>query len=276
MYLSKGSIEAKELLERWLEGNCPSHTLSETPATGQQADASPSGQDQEKKRATPSGNTQPRSACFKKAKRDGPAVASGSQLAAEQQSASDLVAHNDNIVPYFQKQDGAWCGMHALNSYKKGDYVQKKDCRLAALQVCKRLSEVHGQDMEELDLNLDPDTGWLSIDVINVLGAANLGIHVDPSPSEVSQDLLEGMSDYLVNCNNMHWTVLRRTAEESWEHINSIVEGGQVHHGQRTVSSQTALLELFGSLKGNTAPFRCIESLLPRKTLGHDSWSDMA
>ena len=55
--------------------------------------------------------------------------------------------------------------------------------------------------MGELDSHLDPDTGWLSIDVINVLVAANLGIHVDPSPSEVSQDLLEDMSDYLVNCN---------------------------------------------------------------------------
>ena len=138
--------------------------------------------------------------------------------------------------------------MHALNKYKKGDDVQKEDCRLAALQVCKRLSEVHGQDMEELDSHFDPDTGWLSIDAINVLGAANIGSHVDPSPSEVSQDLLEGMSDYRVNCNKMHWTVLKRTVEESWEHINSIVEGGQVHHGQRTLSDGTALLELFGSL----------------------------
>jgi hypothetical protein len=30
-------------------------------------------------------------------------------------------------APYFEKQDDAWCGMHALNNYLGGPYVDKAD-----------------------------------------------------------------------------------------------------------------------------------------------------
>lgn len=33
---------------------------------------------------------------------------------------------------YFERQLGAWCGMHALNNYLGGAYVTKKDCQAAA------------------------------------------------------------------------------------------------------------------------------------------------
>ena len=34
--------------------------------------------------------------------------------------------------PYFEHQEEAWCGMHALNNLLGGPYVTKSDCRAAA------------------------------------------------------------------------------------------------------------------------------------------------
>ena len=75
---------------------------------------------------------------------------------------------------YFEAQVGAWCGMHALNNLLGGPYVTQDDCRRACGEVCRRLSEVGG-GREDRRQHLDPDTGWLSIDVINILGAGLLG-----------------------------------------------------------------------------------------------------
>ncbi len=82
---------------------------------------------------------------------------------------------NFGFSDYFETQVGAWCGMHALNNLLGGPYVSQDACCRAAQEVCRRLSQVGG-DAEDRDHHLDPDTGWLSIDVINMLGASLLGI----------------------------------------------------------------------------------------------------
>ena len=80
-----------------------------------------------------------------------------------------------NPGDYFESQVGAWCGMHALNNLLGGPYVSQADCRSAALEVRRRLTQAGAGDVEDLAQHLNPETGWLSIDVINVLGAGLLG-----------------------------------------------------------------------------------------------------
>ena len=80
--------------------------------------------------------------------------------------------------PYFESQVGAWCGMHAMNNYLGGPYVSKEACRAAAAQVVHRLGAE-----EDVHEHLHPHTGFLSIDVINLLGASQLGMHVDGEPT---------------------------------------------------------------------------------------------
>ena len=81
---------------------------------------------------------------------------------------------------FFDSQQGNWCGMHALNNYcLNGRLVQQQDCRDAARLVARRLTDARTGDVEPISNHLDPHTGWLSIDVINVLGQANLGLHVE-------------------------------------------------------------------------------------------------
>ena len=61
---------------------------------------------------------------------------------------------------YFEKQLGAWCGMHALNNFLRGPHVDMQSCRAAAKQVQRSLG---GAD--SLRSHLDPVTGYLRIDV---------------------------------------------------------------------------------------------------------------
>ena len=87
----------------------------------------------------------------------------------------------------------------------------------------RELSEVGSGDAEDIGGHLDKETGYLSIDVINILGCSLLGIHV--AGEAVSwRELQESPGlGALVNCNNMHWTALRKDVGTSaWTHINSI------------------------------------------------------
>ena len=108
---------------------------------------------------------------------------------------------------FFDPQQGAWCGMHALNNYcLNGRLVQQQDCRDAARLVARRLTDAREGEVEPISNHLDPLTGWLSIDVINVLGQANLGLHVEAA--RVSwPDGLRRQQDgaALVNWNQPHW-----------------------------------------------------------------------
>ena len=75
--------------------------------------------------------------------------------------------------------------MHALNNYLGGPYVNQDDCRRAARRVVSmpvaagsRDAESLG-DAEELQEHIDLRIGFLSIEVINVVGAGLLGLHVE-------------------------------------------------------------------------------------------------
>ena len=121
---------------------------------------------------------------------------------------------------HFERQSSAWCGMHALNNLLRGPMVDKEACRLAARQVRDSLG---GADLESA--HLDPQTGFLSIDVINLLGSANLGIHVEETPTawEVLRHCHGARA--LINWNQSHWTVLEAwppDAPTRWRHTNSI------------------------------------------------------
>ena len=121
---------------------------------------------------------------------------------------------------HFERQSGAWCGMHALNNLLRGPMVDKEACRLAARRVRDSLG---GADLESA--HLDPQTGFLSIDVINLLGSANLGIHVEETPTawEVLRHCHGARA--LINWNQSHWTVLEAwppDAPTRWRHTNSI------------------------------------------------------
>ena len=94
------------------------------------------------------------------------------------------------------------------------------------------LSETTG-DVERPEEHLDPQTGWLSIDVMNVLGVAQLGLHVDGAPADWNQ--LQGIENgaAFVNWNNTHWSILQcDPSGEGWMHTISrvaSVRAGPVH-----------------------------------------------
>jgi hypothetical protein len=79
---------------------------------------------------------------------------------------------------------------------------------------------------------LDPVSGFLSIDVINVLGASNLGIYVTVEAAATQHLCADPEGEALVNWNNQHWTTLRRESNGgAWIHMNSIVDDGGLRHG---------------------------------------------
>ena len=85
------------------------------------------------------------------------------------------------------------------------------------------LSETTG-DVERPEEHLDPQTGWLSIDVMNVLGVAQLGLHVDGAPADWNQ--LQGIENgaAFVNWNKTHWSILQcDPSGEGWMHTISRV-----------------------------------------------------
>ena len=133
---------------------------------------------------------------------------------------TDDVLHHTGPYDHFERQSGAWCGMHALNNLLRGPMVNKEACRLAAQRVRESFA---GAEVESA--HLDPETGFLSIDVINLLGSANLGIHVEETPTawEVFRHCHGARA--LINWNQRHWTVLEAwppDAPTHWRHTNSI------------------------------------------------------
>ena len=138
--------------------------------------------------------------------------------------------------------------MHALNNYLQGPYVTRTACRTAAAIVSTNLSQVGGSDAEDYARHLHPETGWLSIDVINVLGAT-LGIEVEGTPM-TAISLLQGCEvDCLMNCNNQHWTVLQqRGGNGPWLHTDSIA-GSSPHSGRAQIERPHQLRELLAGLQ---------------------------
>ena len=150
--------------------------------------------------------------------------------------------------PYFEAQEGAWCGLHALNNYLGGPYVRRDDCGLAAARVCTMLSQAGDGDAELPAWHLNPDTGWLSIDVINVLGST-LGLAVDGAAIALTKLLEEDEVACLLNWNNAHWTVLQqRSRHGPWVHTNSI-EGHASFHGRGTLACVLDLFRLMHAIQ---------------------------
>ena len=72
--------------------------------------------------------------------------------------------------------------MHALNNYRCGPWLSKEHCRQAAHTVVRDTGDA-------FSAHLDSKTGWLSIDVLNVLGDVDLpkkglGLQVAPVAGE--------------------------------------------------------------------------------------------
>ncbi len=134
---------------------------------------------------------------------------------------------------YFEAQQGAWCGMHALNNFLGGPFVDRAACRAAAQQLVRRH---RGTGAVTLQDHLHPRTGWLSVDVMNILGAGQLGIHIDESHTDWAELQRGSDAAVLVNWNQTHWTVLqpwpRGGAPTHWRHTNSCTAGRGLRYGR--------------------------------------------
>ncbi len=153
------------------------------------------------------------------------------------------------VEPYYERQQEAWCGMHVINNYLQGPFATKDSCRVAVNHLCQELSETVG-DSEDAAAHLDPQTGWLSIAVINLMAERLFGFTVDHVALTLSQVLLQpGDVSFFVNCNNRHWTLFQQRAPDGpWMHTNSI-EGDAVYHGRRDVTGVDALRTLWAMLQ---------------------------
>ena len=128
--------------------------------------------------------------------------------------------------------------------------MERDDCIRATRQVCTRLLAAVGWATERISEHLDEQSGWLSIDVINVLCAANFDIEVEAAPFPAGALAQESEAAFLINCNQRHWTVLRQQgAGGPWEHINSIGDDGCLWHWRKDVGSKDGLQTLFEGLQ---------------------------
>ena len=119
---------------------------------------------------------------------------------------------------YYEVQLEGWCGMHAINNYLGGPKVTTRDCRRAYEKLSSRGTEDQRQ-------HLQMKSGWMSIELINVLGAGLLGFQVEKSHTSLNEFISNGRAAALVNWNNQHWTVLSSEAFNGpWIHINSVLE----------------------------------------------------
>ena len=110
------------------------------------------------------------------------------------------------------------------------------------------LSEAGLGRREDRQHHHDPCTGFLSIDVINILGASLLGLHVEGDAVPLPTLRAEPEGAALVNWNGRHWTVLQREAESgAWRHTNSIV-GKSARHGRCACSSAAELENILAEI----------------------------
>jgi len=161
-----------------------------------------------------------------------------------------------HVNPYYEIQVDAWCGMHAINNFLGGPYCTRADCRSACSQVVVALSEAVGGDTEASARHLDPETGWLSIDVINLLGAGQLGIHVEGDSMSLDAFLAQGAVDAFVNWNNQHWTVLvGHSSDGPWIHTNSFFEGQQTFHGRVETSESAHVVQILADIASHCGSY---------------------
>ena len=151
--------------------------------------------------------------------------------------------------PFYQVQVDAWCGLHAINNFLGGPYCTEADCHSACARVVAEMSEAGDGDRELSSQHLHPETGWLSIDVINVLGAGQLGIHVEGASITLEAFLAQGTVDAFVNCNNQHWTVLVGYSHQGpWIHTNSIFKGPRTFHGRVVTRNSADVVQILADI----------------------------
>jgi len=139
---------------------------------------------------------------------------------------------------YYEIQVGGWCGMHALNHYLGGPYITPDSCRRACSQVVVALSEAAGGRAEDSSHHLDQESGWLSIDVINILDQALFGFQVEGCSTPLDEWATLGDGTALVNWNKQHWTVLTsRSCNGPWVHGGDESFHGRVETQEMSVVS---------------------------------------
>ena len=175
--------------------------------------------------------------------------ASSSSSICQSRAAQDDFQGRHLVHPYYEVQVDAWCGMHSLNNFLGGPYVTQDACRRACSQVVSALSEVAGGHRESSHLHLHPQSGWLSIDVINVIGSGLLGLHVEADSVSFDSLALQNGADVFVNCNNQHWTVLtRQPNSRTWVHVNSIFEGDRRFHGRTATTHDVEVSQILADI----------------------------
>jgi len=185
------------------------------------------------------------------------ASSSSTPVAPEGFSQRPVAMHTgQHVTPYYEVQLDAWCGMHAINNFLGGQYCTPADCRSACSQVVAALSEAMGGDTEASARHLDPETGWLSIDVINLLGAGQLGIHVEGDSMSLDAFLAQGAVDAFVNWNNQHWTVLvGHSTDGPWIHTNSVFQGKETFHGRVETSERAQVVQILTDIAGHCGSY---------------------
>ena len=153
----------------------------------------------------------------------------------------------DLILPYYYEvQLEGWCGMHALNNYLGGTKVTERDCRRAYENLISRGTEDKVQ-------HLKLQSGWMSIELINVLGAGRLGFQVEKSDTSLNDFILDGRAAALVNWNNQHWTVLSSEAFDGpWIHTNSVLEPNESmksYYGRVETTDKSAVAQILDEIQ---------------------------
>ena len=90
----------------------------------------------------------------------------------------------------------------------------------------QQLSQACGGDQEGIEQHIHCGAGFLSTDVMNIVGAALLGIHVGRKRMGYNTLIDSTCKGAMVNCNNEHWTVFKKyhcsRGVAVWIHVSSI------------------------------------------------------
>ena len=138
--------------------------------------------------------------------------------------------------------------MHAINNFLQRPVCDKALVRSAAADVVQLL----GNCREEMEHHLDPRNGWLSLDVINMIGASLAEpFHVEEASLASACWSEECRKNDVLGCfcnwNNVRWTVLLPRLDDNgvlleFVRLNSCV-GELLHQGRAACSSHEPLLQ---------------------------------
>lgn len=125
----------------------------------------------------------------------------------------------------------AFCGMHAINNYLRGDYVTRDDgvrahrINIADFQIpfggCGGIWIAH----------MILATGWLSIDVMQVLGATNCGLHIERERRCSLLDVCDKRTlAVFTTGGSRQWVVLERGhVQDGGRHTHNMFRCRRIH-----------------------------------------------